>query len=127
MHETSDRFFYSLITFAYMYFVHSYTVDVLFTLSYNSIFQSIFGICSTWKYVMLEIRNHNPNEHLIIVSMHMIGKNCDPTERANRIQLTLLNTSGNCDMIMFNGASEIISYYYPFDMFELFPLPHWFW
>ena len=34
MHETSD-FFY-LITFSYTkYFVHSYTVDVVFTLSYS--------------------------------------------------------------------------------------------
>ena len=57
-----------------MYFVHSYNVDVVFTLSYNNIFQLIFGICSTWKYVMLEIRNHNPNDHLIIVSMHVISK-----------------------------------------------------
>ena len=34
MHETSD-FFYSMITFSYTkYFVHSYTVEVVFTLSY---------------------------------------------------------------------------------------------
>ena len=34
MHETSDDFFYSIITFSYTkYFVHSYTVDVVFTLS----------------------------------------------------------------------------------------------
>ena len=34
MHETSG-FFYSIITFSYTkYFVHSYTVDVVFTLSY---------------------------------------------------------------------------------------------
>ena len=34
MHEASD-FFYSMITFSYTkYFVHSYTVDVAFTLSY---------------------------------------------------------------------------------------------
>ena len=34
MHETSD-FFYSILTFSYnKYFVHSYTVDVVFTLSY---------------------------------------------------------------------------------------------
>ena len=34
MDETSD-FFYSIITFSYTkYFVHSYTVDVVFTLSY---------------------------------------------------------------------------------------------
>ena len=33
MHETSN--FYSIITFSYTkYFVHSYTVDVVFTLSY---------------------------------------------------------------------------------------------
>ena len=33
MHETSD-FFYSIITFSYTkYFVHSYTVDVVFTLA----------------------------------------------------------------------------------------------
>ena len=32
MHETSD-FFYFIITFSYTkYFVHSYTVDVVFTL-----------------------------------------------------------------------------------------------
>ena len=37
MHETSD-FFYSIITFSYTkYFVHSYTVDVVFTLSYCDI------------------------------------------------------------------------------------------
>ena len=35
MRETSD-FFYFIITFSYTkYFVHSYTVDVVFTLSYN--------------------------------------------------------------------------------------------
>ena len=35
MHETSD-FFYSIITFSYTkYLVHLYTVDVVFTLSYN--------------------------------------------------------------------------------------------
>ena len=35
MHETSE-FFYSIITFSYTkYFVHSYTVDVVFTLSYG--------------------------------------------------------------------------------------------
>ena len=35
MHETSDDFFYSVITFLYTkYFVHSFTVDVVFTLSY---------------------------------------------------------------------------------------------
>ena len=34
MYETSD-FFYSIITFSYAkYFVQSYTVDVVFTLSY---------------------------------------------------------------------------------------------
>ena len=34
MHETSD-FFYFIITFSYTkYFVHSYTVDVVLTLSY---------------------------------------------------------------------------------------------
>ena len=34
MHETSD-FFNSIITFSYAkYFVHSYTVDVVFTFSY---------------------------------------------------------------------------------------------
>ena len=34
MHETSD-FFYSIITFSYTkYFEHSYTADVVFTLSY---------------------------------------------------------------------------------------------
>ena len=34
MYETSD-FFYSVITFSYIKcFVHSYTVDVVFTLSY---------------------------------------------------------------------------------------------
>ena len=36
MHETSG-FFYSLITFSYTkYFVHSYTVDVVFTLFFLS-------------------------------------------------------------------------------------------
>ena len=35
MHENSDDFFYSIITFSYTkYFVHSFTVDVVFTLSY---------------------------------------------------------------------------------------------
>ena len=35
MHETSD-FFTLIITFSYTkYFVHSYTVDVVFTLSYG--------------------------------------------------------------------------------------------
>ena len=34
MHEPSD-FFYSIITFSYTkYFIHSYTVDAVFTLSY---------------------------------------------------------------------------------------------
>ena len=37
MHETSD-FFYSMLTFSYTkYFVHSYTTDVVFTLSYYDI------------------------------------------------------------------------------------------
>ena len=37
MYETSDFFFYFIITFSYTkYFVHSYTVDVVFTLSYKS-------------------------------------------------------------------------------------------
>ena len=36
MHETSDDFFYSIITFSYTkYFVHSFAVDVVFTLSYQ--------------------------------------------------------------------------------------------
>ena len=35
MHETSDDFFYSVITFSYTkYFVHSFAVDVVFTPSY---------------------------------------------------------------------------------------------
>ena len=35
MHETSDDFFNLIITFSYAkYFVHSFTVDVVFTLSY---------------------------------------------------------------------------------------------
>ena len=39
MNETSD-FFYSKITFSYTkYFVHSYTVDVVFTLSYEICFK----------------------------------------------------------------------------------------
>ena len=34
MHEASEFFFYSIITFSYIkYFVHSHTVDVVFTLS----------------------------------------------------------------------------------------------
>ena len=37
MHETSD-IFYSIITFSYTkYFVHSYTVDVVFTVSYKEL------------------------------------------------------------------------------------------
>ena len=37
MHETSV-FFHSIITFSYTkYYVHSYTVDVIFALSYNDI------------------------------------------------------------------------------------------
>ena len=44
MHETSDDFLNSIITFSYTkYFVHSFTVDVVFTLSYNiNIYSSIF-------------------------------------------------------------------------------------
>ena len=38
MYETSD-FFYSVITFSNTkYLVHSYTVDVVFSLSYQTIF-----------------------------------------------------------------------------------------
>ena len=43
MHETSV--FYSIITFSYAkYFVHSYTVDVVFTFSYHKISLSIKGM-----------------------------------------------------------------------------------
>ena len=41
-YETSD-FFYSVITFSYTKcFVHSYTVDVVFTLSYRTFWQSLY-------------------------------------------------------------------------------------
>ena len=39
MYEASDYFFYSIITFSYTkYFLHLFTVDVVFTLSYWNTF-----------------------------------------------------------------------------------------
>ena len=52
MHETSD-FFYSIITFSYTkYFVHSYTVDVVFTFSYEAVIErkpSPRQLWAAWK------------------------------------------------------------------------------
>ena len=49
MHETSD-FFYSILTFSYTkYFVHSYTVGVVFTVSYLQFKNISILLCpGTW-------------------------------------------------------------------------------
>ena len=54
MHETSD-FFYSIITFSYTkYFVHSYTVDVVFTLSYYITWGRIHKYRSIYREALSE-------------------------------------------------------------------------
>ena len=46
MHETSDLFFIFLIAISYTkYFVHSYTVDVVFTLSHMNMCALFVWLC----------------------------------------------------------------------------------
>ena len=53
MHETSDDLFYSIITFSYTkYFVHSLTVDVVFTLSYQYQLKLGYTVSICWDYTI---------------------------------------------------------------------------
>ena len=58
LHETSDVSFYSIITFSYTkYFVHSYTVDVVFTLSYYDNCQPIGSSINMLNRNQIKIAN----------------------------------------------------------------------
>ena len=61
LHETRD-FFYSIITFSYTkYFVHSYTVDLVFTLSYWSEFE---------QYLLVPVLSSIAKDIVLISTTH---------------------------------------------------------
>ena len=65
MYETSD-FFYSVITFSYIKcFVHSYTVDVVFTLSYKAFIEAMQAKHLHWSLKMAAILQRNAFSYVV--------------------------------------------------------------
>ena len=65
-HVRNQWFFYSVITFSYIKcFVHSYTVDVVFTLSYDILtVQCTFGSVFVWLCAIINC-HHFPSDYMI--------------------------------------------------------------